>query len=332
MPIPTNALGIMFVRIDKGESTRDNMGDWLVQQRMAQSISTVTEMVHKYGGIVGKTFDNAVLSTFPKADKASKAAQEIQQALFADSSESTVTQAPMEIRITLNHGKMIVAAGNVAGPEIDIVVQLSNTVEADQILATEAFINALGKAEKGNTRSLGSKTLEGMQSEMTLHEVIWTESDLQKPAADKTVSREKAPAREEPKPEAAAPAAVAEAQPAEPVQEDKKPRLPTQLLVTYKGQEFTVDASHPELSIGRKAENDIVIDQAYVSRKHAVLAHGEDGFVLKNLGANGVRIFLGNAKLGERCREEMPLTESGRFTLGPPLDEAADEVISFTLA
>ncbi len=348
MQIPTNAMGIMFVTINKGESARDNMGDWLVQQRIAQSISIVTEVVHKYGGIVGKTLDNAVLSTFPKADKASKAACEIQYALFADSSESTVTQAPMEIRICLNHGKMMVAAGNVAGPEIDIVVQLCNSADADQILVTEKFFNALGADEKKKARCLGKLKPEGLQTELTLHELIWTDTEIteSKPAPKKAA--EPAPkAKPESIPDTAEEssldetAAIAmpasEPAPAEPPattpQEPKaaKAKRKKNLEVTYKTQQFTLNAENPSISIGRKIENDIVIDQAYVSRKHAVLECREDGFFLQNLGANGTRVFIGQGNLGERCREEMQLNVSGKFTLGPPLDEAVDEIIYYKL-
>ncbi len=355
MQIPTNAMGIMFVRIDKGESARDNMGDWLVQQRIAQSISVVTEVVHKYGGIVGKTFESAMLSTFPKADRAAKAACEIQRALFADNSESTVTRTPMEIRIALNYGKMMVAAGNVAGPEIDIVVQLCDKAEVDQVVATEALIKALSDSEKKKSRVVGKFKSDGMKAEIELYEIDWTKLDPKesKPAPKKNASPKPAA---EPKPAPAAkPKPEVTAVEAEPLDEtesieiaasDPAPQSNTgstassgksaagknTLEVTYKHQQFSLSPDKPSLSIGRKVENDIVIDQAYVSRNHAVIELREEGFVLKNLGANGSRVFIGQSQLGERCREEMSLSGSGKITLGPPLDEAVDEIIYFKQA
>jgi hypothetical protein len=347
MQIPTNAMGIMFVRIDKGESARDNMGDWLVQQRIAQSISVVTEVVHKYSGIVGKTFESAILSTFPKADRAAKAACEIQRALFADNSESTVTRTPMEIRISLNYGRMMVAAGNVAGPEIDIVVELCGKAEADQVVATAAFFNALSNDEKKISRAIGKFKTDSMKSEIDLYEIDWTKAE--------TKSTPKKEARPTPAPK---PAPVAKPEPelsaveeeildqteaieivaSEPASSSgsasttssgKSSSGKSTLEVTYKHQQFTLNTDKPTLSIGRKIENDIVIDQAYVSRNHASIELREEGFVLKNMGANGSRVFIGQSQLGERCREEMALSGSGKITLGPPLDEAVDEIIYF---
>ena len=133
MSLSTNMLGIMYVRIDCGSEIKQTIGEWLVTQRVSQMTSIISELVHKHGGIVSKSFTGAMLCTFHDANATVIAAREILSSQVNISTATTVTSAPLDIQIALNYGKMMVAAGNISGDEVNIAVQMNSKVKAGHI-------------------------------------------------------------------------------------------------------------------------------------------------------------------------------------------------------
>jgi pSer/pThr/pTyr-binding forkhead associated (FHA) protein len=69
---------------------------------------------------------------------------------------------------------------------------------------------------------------------------------------------------------------------------------PPRLVVRLKGRPLkTLPFAGETISIGRLLENDIVIDNLSVSRKHAVIRAAADGFVLRDLGSRNGTLLNG---------------------------------------
>jgi pSer/pThr/pTyr-binding forkhead associated (FHA) protein len=82
------------------------------------------------------------------------------------------------------------------------------------------------------------------------------------------------------------------------------------LAVEDAGQTVLLPLDNDVVRVGRSPANDIVLDDASVSRRHALLARrGETTFVLDDRSLNGVRVN------GERV-SEAPLRDGDALVLG----------------
>ena len=75
---------------------------------------------------------------------------------------------------------------------------------------------------------------------------------------------------------------------------------------------MTMPLTGRPITLGRRPDNDVVIDEPTVSRRHALIMETLSGFVLRDLGSqNGT--FLNHAKIDQR---ENPLGHLDRIRLG----------------
>ena len=86
---------------------------------------------------------------------------------------------------------------------------------------------------------------------------------------------------------------------------------PPRIVVRLKGRPLkTYPFSGAELSIGRLPENEIVIDNLSVSRKHAVITSRKDGFALRDLGSKNGTL------LNDKPVSEAKLSSGDVITIG----------------
>lgn len=79
------------------------------------------------------------------------------------------------------------------------------------------------------------------------------------------------------------------------------------LSLTYRGQSFQVDKDH--FILGRSKTNaDLVLDDSNVSRQHAAVERGPDGWYVVDLGStNGV--YIGGVKVTRQRIEDGDIIE-----------------------
>jgi pSer/pThr/pTyr-binding forkhead associated (FHA) protein len=78
------------------------------------------------------------------------------------------------------------------------------------------------------------------------------------------------------------------------------------------GEGFSLD--RPQTSIGRSPDCDIFLDDVTVSRRHAVVTHGSDGFTIEDLGSlNGT--FLNRSRIDRDVLENGDEVQIGKYRL-----------------
>lgn len=100
-----------------------------------------------------------------------------------------------------------------------------------------------------------------------------------------------------------------------------------QLRVSFRGQNWVIDAAHPALLFGRETGNDIVVADPRVSRQHARIELRSGLFYLADTSTNGT--FLLEEGSAEHCikREEFILGEKGHISCGfSPAENMSDAV------
>jgi len=100
------------------------------------------------------------------------------------------------------------------------------------------------------------------------------------------------------------------------VEEQSEEAAPVATLIVKKGDEMFQEWTIEELpvTIGRKSENNIVLDEKNVSRKHAVIDKKEDLFVIQDLGSTGGTLVNGE-KVDESEIHTGDVITIGNFTI-----------------
>jgi hypothetical protein len=105
--------------------------------------------------------------------------------------------------------------------------------------------------------------------------------------------------------------------------------LHTRLLLDYHGQHIEVIPSGLSFNMGRNPKNDLVVDQALVSRSHVTIEFRQSQFILKDNSTNGTYLLMENgARLFVR-REESVLRDRGMICLGQALFEDNPDIIRY---
>ena len=295
----------MYVSIDCGAAEKKTMDKWLISQRVVQSTSIITELVHAHDGIVSKSSPAAMLCTFHDANATVTTAREILSSQLDRSKNSAITSASLDIRIALNYGKMMVAAGNISGDELNTTIQMHTKVKAGQILATTALVDSISDELRVLTSTHGTIRLADPPIDIEVY-------DIHIPAQT----------------------------PKTPSKKIKREKVEKSLQLHYKDERFVMDASQSELTLGRSKENIVVVDSRFASRKHTRIVFSKNRFVLYNTGTNGT--YIRRSSDGERtinydteksikCMDEMLLQEDGELSLGCEFDDAED-IISFFIS
>jgi len=101
------------------------------------------------------------------------------------------------------------------------------------------------------------------------------------------------------------------------------------LEVTYAGKTVEVEREHSEITLGREAENDVVIDNKYASRQHARIYHRLGKFVLVDQSANGTFLVPEDQSRLHLHREEALLHGSGSIYFGADPTSQETEPVHF---
>jgi hypothetical protein len=117
--------------------------------------------------------------------------------------------------------------------------------------------------------------------------------------------------------------------------DDRTERVPlsaspeVRLCVRLLDVERTVDEGHPKVSLGRAPENEIVVDDDRVSRRHAELTHRDGLIHVRDHSTNGSYLSSGGGRITRIHEESVPLTWTARLQLGwtggPEIDLVLEE-------
>lgn len=298
----TNTVALLLVDVNLGGSGPSDLSEWLVKQRVAQTVSIVTSTVHRHNGIVATRFGHTLLCTFPKAPAAVKAAQDILASVRGADGDASITanRKKVDLRLVINFGRLTVAAGNISGDVVDLVSGLASMVEQNTIIATREVIDALPAGMQEEWSDRGDTKVEGLPAPVRTYQL------------------------------AAGPEAAPDAAPA-PHPAPAGAPAPGMLIVAHGEQQLVVDENSPSLRIGRARDNDLVVAASHVSRNHATIERRDDGFYLVNLSVNGTTIVTETGPVLVGPEQMLQLTGTGQLALAPAAHLAEHPPIVYRL-
>jgi adenylate cyclase len=291
----TEALAVLFADISRSTVLYEALGDLVAQQAVADCLHLLADLAAAHRGAVIKTIGDAVMCTFPRAGLAVAAAKAMQLAL----AESPVIQHPgitgPPIHIGIHLGSVLRRDEDVFGDAVNVAAHLLELAKAHQILTTGQTVEALEPEAQAMTRGLGRTTVKGKREEYDLYEVIWEPREL-----TVLIRSTEAFAPEE-----------------------------SRLTLRFHDQAIELGRMRPGATMGRHRENDLVVDDVFVSRIHARIEYRKGRFFLVDTSTNGTCLLTQGEESICLHRDERSLQGQGFIGLGREVDPQSPLVIHF---
>ncbi|MDP2322459.1 MAG: adenylate/guanylate cyclase domain-containing protein [Gammaproteobacteria bacterium] len=282
---PDKKLAILFADVVGSTQLYEALGDDRARETVQQCLQVMKQATEQYGGTVIKTMGDEVMSTFPSADDALNASNQMQQRI-TNSVRIDTDDSHVSIRIGCHFGSVVAEDRDIFGAAVHTANRMTSQAKAGQILTTSALVEQLTPQWKGLVRQIDVSTPRGQSDEVAIFEVLWQpeEATNMLPSID--------------------PAA--------------RPVIAAAILrLRFKGEELMVgDSGKVAITMGRADDNDVVIKGNLISRVHARINAARNRFVLIDESTNGTFI---QQDAGEELyvrRDSTVLTGSGIISMG----------------
>jgi TolB-like protein len=159
---------IMFADM-VGYSRRMEQDEARNASQAARSIELFRSLIGNYGGAVANVSGDGVLALFDSAEQGLRFATQIQnefrdQAVWSDG-------APIQFRIGLHLGEVVVRQGNVQGHSVNVAARLQALAEPGAILMTSAVRAAVRDLSGMSARALGYQSLKNISEPIEVFSV-----------------------------------------------------------------------------------------------------------------------------------------------------------------
>ena len=288
---------VLFADVCDSTALYESLGDAPALGLINTLFETLGAITSTHEGTVIKTLGDALICQFGDADKAFRAACDMQTAAASLKPRSAPRFA---IKVAFIYGPVVVKGDDVFGDTVNVCSRLNTLGSPEQVLTTQQTVDALSPGLRVRCRQLYPLKVKGKAEQVTVHDVLWrldpdiTERDLPaRPAAAKNV------------------VAV--------------------LKISYGGESFTVGPAQ-EVLIGRDKGNDIIIESTRASRVHARIFGRDGNFVIADQSSNGTFLLIdGNSREMLLRREEAVMGERGWVGVGKSAEGHGTHVLRYRL-
>ncbi|MEA2627045.1 MAG: adenylate cyclase [Candidatus Binatota bacterium] len=275
--IPT---AVLFLDICGSTSFFDRHGEKAGKAMVERCFRLVLPQIEKREGRVVKRMGDGLLAVFPTASALVSSAADTFLRLDA-MNEAVPEPARIRIHCGGDWGPVVVDSyGDIFGDVANTASRVESLAGADRLYVTHELVNELAEHERDRVRAVGKFALRGKAEEVPVYEVLWKSE-----GSTMLVSRETL-------------------------------NIETRLTLFLEGQVIEFPSDKKTLAIGRIPGNDVVVDDAAVSREHAEITRRKGSFIFVDRSTNGTYLRQHGAKPRHLHREECRLEDSGNFALG----------------
>jgi class 3 adenylate cyclase len=165
---------ILFSDIQGSTRYAEKKGDVEYMAMINRHNRLLFPVIETEGGHVIKTIGDSILAKFDEPSAAVKAAAGMQRALATDR-EGREEIDQIRIRIGLHHGMGLLKDNDVFGDVVNAASRIERQAEADQILITDALLDA-ATAANFECAKIGRAELKGKDEPIDLYAVAWSDS------------------------------------------------------------------------------------------------------------------------------------------------------------
>jgi class 3 adenylate cyclase len=287
-----SSLAVLFADVSGSTRLYETLGDAEALATIGRCVALMTTVCVGHGGRVVKTIGDEVMAVFPSADAAAQAAVEMQARISA---HPPVGGSRLAIRVGFHLGTAIEADGDVFGDSVNVAARMAALAKREQIILSAHTADALAPWLRARVRALDTLSVKGKSQDIGIIELLWQDSE-----EDLT--------------------AVA----------TRWTPLPARLVLRHGAKELVLDESATSITIGRDADNDIVIVDRKASRLHARIERRRDKFVIIDQSSNGTYVAVDGEPEIMLRREELMLRGRGHVTFGHAYVDDPAEFLGFS--
>ncbi len=283
---------VLFVDISGSTRFFDRYGEEAGLAMVKRCFDLVVPEVEKRRGRIVKFMGDGFLAVFAECDDGVEATVSMHGAL-ADGNATLPDAAKVRLHSGINFGPLVERDdGDVFGDAVNVAARVQAVAGPDQIYATEDIVKKLSPMVRNKVRRVGVFPLRGKDEEVEIYEVMWRQDGA-------TVLFSRVVIREE-----------------------------ALLSIFFAGSVVEMPLGKNQLTIGRVEGNDVIVDDASVSREHAEVIRRKGAIYLVDRSTNGTFLRPKIGKERHLHREEAPLEGSGEFSLGRPDGPAVEYKVS----
>ena len=273
---------MLFADVSGSTKLYETVGDAAAHAAIDLCVKLFGNITEEHGGRVIKTIGDEVMSIFPQAADAGRAAVDIQLGIAG---MPPVDKVRLGVRVGLHFGAVVERDGDVFGDTVNLSARLTEMAARGQIITSFETVERLGDLQRLDCRKLYAIPVKGKEKDVQICEILWTDVDDATQLAAPRTRNEKAS---------------------------------MVLRVSYRGRNIVLPTERKTLVLGRDATADLVVAERMASRMHCEIEERQGRFFLTDRSANGTWVSVdGTAEVILR-REESMLHGHGFISLGQP--------------
>jgi adenylate cyclase len=291
MSTSSSELAVLFADVSGSTRLYEELGDEQALSTIARCLAVVKAACDGHQGRVIKTIGDEAMAVFPAADHAAEAAAEIQARIAEEPAAGTQRLA---LRVGFHYGPALETEGDIFGDSVNLAARLVDVANRAQVITSAETAAALSPWLRARTRELDALTVKGKLRDIRIFELLWQDApeDLTALATRHVTA-------------------------------------PVHVRLRHGAREIVLGESDPALTLGRDAQNDVVIADRMASRMHARIERRSGKFVLTDHSSNGTFVMIdGEAPIQVR-REELVLRGRGRIGFGHAVQADNEEHLAF---
>ena len=290
MSAPEQTLAVMFADIAGSTRLYEQLGDAKALATIDRCLALVKDASLGHGGRVVKTIGDEAMVVFPTADAALITAGEIQLRMNDLAHQGNLRVA---FRIGVHCGVAIESQGDVFGDSVNVAARMVALAKSGQVILTASTAEGLSPELRGKLREVDVMSVKGKEKDISIMELLWIDD-------------------------------------AELTTLTTRPKMRVSRLQLLHGtREIDLGPGATTLTIGRDAQNDVVIADRLASRQHARIERRRDKFVVIDQSSNGTFVTVEGEPEVQLRREEMFLRESGHISFGHAYEADPVETLVF---
>ena len=284
-------LVVLFADVAGSTKLYETLGDADALATIGLCLDVMKKVSEEHGGRVVKTIGDEAMVVFPLPANAAYAAIAMQNQISA---LRTSQGTPLAIHAGFHFGAVIDDGADVFGDSVNVAARLTSLAKAGQTLISSETVQVLSPALRARTRDHDAHTVRGKQNDVHTFELIWQESEEELTAVS------------------------------------TRPAIrPVGLKLSHGARELDLDQNSAPVTLGRDAQNDLVIMDRKASRLHARIERRRDKFVIVDVSSNGTFCAANDEPEISLRREELILRGSGRLSFGHAFAEDPAEAVYY---
>jgi adenylate cyclase len=288
-------MAVLFADISDSTQLYRKMGDAGARNIVDACLSALSTLLPRYDGRLVKTLGDAVMCVFPDANLGVMAASEMQSTIVG----TRPGNYPVQIHIGLHYGPVLVEENDYFGDTVNAAAYLAAVAMAEQILTTQSTEAGLSPALKTTVRPIFNAVLKGTTEESTVYQVLWRADNMD--ITDVNLHSNKS-----------------------------IPSDTGSMLLSLNDERVRIDQWHPEATVGRGEDCNIVVADRFTSRRHFSIKLMRTHFYLIDHSINGTFVSLESGAEVHVLRGELLLDGSGQVCMGRSRVERPGDVLTFT--